>query len=248
MRNGNFLAAIVGAASVFAATSANAITVEENTRLTSAATISPDRTHSMRQQRRPERRTALYRPRAGRDRSFQRAAGVPAQGSRRCVFTGMDTLAAKLAAARHYSPRGESQRVAIRSPTRSRGATGPADAAPSSSSAIRSAPTPPSKWPQRLNEARVPVALVVGFGPTRSFEVPSNVARAVNYYHGSSRLWRGRVQERQYGQHAGREPLQHRQDRSAAEPNREPGPGSHRQGVAGSASHASSERLSLAAR
>ena len=46
---------------------------------------------------------------------------------------------------------------------------------------------------QRLNEARVPVALVVGFGPTRSFDLPPNVVRAVNYYHGYT-PWRGRVQ------------------------------------------------------
>lgn len=35
---------------------------------------------------------------------------------------------------------------------------------------------------QLLNEARIPVALVVGFGPTLYLKVPANVARVVNYY------------------------------------------------------------------
>jgi hypothetical protein len=41
-----------------------------------------------------------------------------------------------------------------------------------------------------LNEARVPVALVVGFGPTLQLTTPANVARAVNYYQSNS-MWHG---------------------------------------------------------
>jgi len=44
----------------------------------------------------------------------------------------------------------------------------------------------------RLNAAKVPVALVVTFGPGASVKVPANVARAVNYYL-TSGLWRGRL-------------------------------------------------------
>lgn len=42
-----------------------------------------------------------------------------------------------------------------------------------------------------LNQARVPVALVVGFGPTLHLEVPANVARVVNYYQSQS-AWNGK--------------------------------------------------------
>lgn len=41
-----------------------------------------------------------------------------------------------------------------------------------------------------LNEARVPVALVVGFGPTLHLKAPANVARVVNYYQAHS-AWNG---------------------------------------------------------
>lgn len=41
-----------------------------------------------------------------------------------------------------------------------------------------------------LNQARVPVALVVGFGPTLHLQVPANVARVVNYYQAHS-AWNG---------------------------------------------------------
>jgi hypothetical protein len=43
---------------------------------------------------------------------------------------------------------------------------------------------------QRLYEAKVPVALVMTFGPLGNPPVMSNVARAVNYYQSSS-AWRG---------------------------------------------------------
>jgi pimeloyl-ACP methyl ester carboxylesterase len=41
-----------------------------------------------------------------------------------------------------------------------------------------------------LNQARVPVALVVGFGPTLHLKAPANVARVVNYYQAHS-AWNG---------------------------------------------------------
>jgi hypothetical protein len=45
---------------------------------------------------------------------------------------------------------------------------------------------------QRLNQARVPVALVVTFGPLSDPQVPPNVGRAINYYQANS-AWRGRL-------------------------------------------------------
>lgn len=41
-----------------------------------------------------------------------------------------------------------------------------------------------------LNDAKVPVALVVGFGPTLHLKVPANVAQVVNYYQQHS-AWNG---------------------------------------------------------
>jgi pimeloyl-ACP methyl ester carboxylesterase len=43
---------------------------------------------------------------------------------------------------------------------------------------------------QLLNDAKVPVAMVVGFGPTLFLKVPANVARVVNYYQAHS-AWNG---------------------------------------------------------
>jgi pimeloyl-ACP methyl ester carboxylesterase len=43
---------------------------------------------------------------------------------------------------------------------------------------------------QLLNEAKVPVALVVGFGPTLHLKAPANVAHVVNYYQAHS-MWNG---------------------------------------------------------
>ena len=43
---------------------------------------------------------------------------------------------------------------------------------------------------QVLNQAKVPVALVVGFGPTLHLKTPANVARVVNYYQAHS-AWNG---------------------------------------------------------
>ena len=45
---------------------------------------------------------------------------------------------------------------------------------------------------QRLNEAKVPVALVITFGPVGFPRVMGNVARAVNYYQANS-AWHGQV-------------------------------------------------------
>ena len=45
---------------------------------------------------------------------------------------------------------------------------------------------------RRLNEQRVPVALLVIFGPVADVPVTPNVARAINYYQSAS-AWRGRM-------------------------------------------------------
>jgi len=45
---------------------------------------------------------------------------------------------------------------------------------------------------QRLNAAKVPVALVITFGPLGSFQVMGNVAKAVNYYQANS-AWHGQI-------------------------------------------------------
>ncbi len=45
---------------------------------------------------------------------------------------------------------------------------------------------------QRLNDAKVPVALVITFGPLGSFPVKGNVAKAVNYYQANS-AWHGQI-------------------------------------------------------
>lgn len=45
---------------------------------------------------------------------------------------------------------------------------------------------------QRLNDAKVPVALVITFGPLGSFQVMGNVAKAVNYYQANS-AWHGQI-------------------------------------------------------
>ncbi len=45
---------------------------------------------------------------------------------------------------------------------------------------------------QRLKDANVPVALLVTFGPVDTTPVPSNVARAVNYFQSNS-AWHGRT-------------------------------------------------------
>jgi len=102
---------------------------------------------------------------------------------------GMDTLAAKLAA------RGVVARVANHSTSDSladaviqryrAGGRGPIVIIGHSLGADAAV-----EMAQRLNEARVPVALVVGFGATRSFDIPPNVGRAVNYYQGY-KAWRG---------------------------------------------------------
>jgi thioesterase domain-containing protein len=46
---------------------------------------------------------------------------------------------------------------------------------------------------RRLNEARVPVALLLTFGPMASPRLPPNVSRAVNYYQSNS-TWHGQLQ------------------------------------------------------
>ena len=45
---------------------------------------------------------------------------------------------------------------------------------------------------QRLNAAKVPVALVITFGPLGSFQAMGNVAKAVNYYQANS-AWHGQI-------------------------------------------------------
>lgn len=45
---------------------------------------------------------------------------------------------------------------------------------------------------QQLNAAKVPVALLVTFGPGGSLPVPANVSSAVNY-HMTSAFWRGKL-------------------------------------------------------
>lgn len=45
---------------------------------------------------------------------------------------------------------------------------------------------------RRLYQARVPVALMIVFGPVADVQVPPNVARAINYYQSTS-AWRGRL-------------------------------------------------------
>jgi hypothetical protein len=45
---------------------------------------------------------------------------------------------------------------------------------------------------RRLHDSRVPVALLISFGPVADVPVPPNVARAINYYQSTS-AWRGRM-------------------------------------------------------
>ncbi len=45
---------------------------------------------------------------------------------------------------------------------------------------------------ERLNAARIPVALLVTFGPVNDTPVPANVARAINYFQSNS-AWHGRT-------------------------------------------------------
>jgi pimeloyl-ACP methyl ester carboxylesterase len=189
MRTGNFLATITGAAILFVATAANAIIVEESAPRTAAATISPTvplpTAHAT---SRTATETIVLAQAHG-----PRASNAPQvfllKGLADVFSAGMDTLAAKLA------QRGIPARVANHSTSDSladdvvrrykAGGRGPVVIIGHSLGADAAV-----EMAQRLNEARVPVALVVGFGPTRSFDMPPNVARAVNYYSGYT-SWRG---------------------------------------------------------
>ena len=105
--------------------------------------------------------------------------------------TGMDTLAARLQQrgvrpriANHGAAYGFSDEV-IRNYRA--GARGPVIVVGHSFGADAAV-----EFAQRLNEAKVPVALVITFGPGASVKVPANVARAVNYYL-TTGLWRGKL-------------------------------------------------------
>jgi pimeloyl-ACP methyl ester carboxylesterase len=190
MRKGNFLTAIAAAAILFAANNANAIILEENALRTAAATISPVIPAASTKSGTATANVVLAQA------DTPHVSNAPQvfllKGLADVFSAGMDTLAAKLAA------RGVSARVANHSTSDSlaeevarryrAGGRGPVVIIGHSLGADAAV-----EMAQRLNEARVPVALVVGFGPTRSFNLPPNVARAVNYYHGYT-PWRGRVQ------------------------------------------------------
>jgi pimeloyl-ACP methyl ester carboxylesterase len=187
MRNGNFLTLLAGVAMIFSAHTARAAVIEESP-LRAAATIS----HSTGQASAKASQIpsdAIVLAQADMPRTSNGAQVFLLKGLADVFSAGMDTLAAKLAA------RGVHARVANHSTSDSladavirryqAGGRGPVVIIGHSLGADAAV-----EMAQRLNAARVPVALVVGFGATRTFDIPPNVAHAVNYYQGY-RGWRG---------------------------------------------------------
>jgi len=190
MRKVNFLTAIAAAAMLLAAGSANALTLEENAPRTATATISPGVSASPAAVK-PEA-TTIVLAQADTHHVSNAPQVFLLKGLADVFSAGMDTLAAKLAArgvparvANHSTSDSLADEVIRRYKAGGRGAVVIIGHSLGADAAVEMA--------QRLNEAHVPVALVVGFGPTRSFNLPPNIARAVNYYHGYT-PWRGRVQ------------------------------------------------------
>ena len=190
MRKVNFLTAIAATALLLAAGSANALTPEENAPRPAAATISPIVSAS------PVAAKAEAATIMLAQADTPHVSNAPQvfllKGLADVFSAGMDTLAAKLAArgvparvANHSTADSLADDVIRRYRAGGRGAVVIIGHSLGADAAVEMA--------QRLNEAHVPVALVVGFGPTRSFNLPPNIARAVNYYHGYT-PWRGRVQ------------------------------------------------------
>jgi pimeloyl-ACP methyl ester carboxylesterase len=189
MRKGNFLAAVAVAAMLFAANGANAIVLEKNAPRAAAATISPVILAASTKSGTATANIVLAQA------DTPHVSNAPQvfllKGLADVFSAGMDTLAAKLVArgvparvANHSTSDSLAEEVARRYRAGGRGPVVIIGHSLGADAAVEMA--------QRLNEARVPVALVVGFGPTRSFDLPPNVARAVNYYHGHT-PWRGRV-------------------------------------------------------
>ena len=191
MRKWNFQATIVGAATIFAATTAHAIILDGTISRPEAATISPAIPASTTSAKSGTATGIIVLAQADTPHVSNGLQVFLLKGLADVFSTGMDTLAAKLAArgvhariANHSTSDALADEVARRYKAGGRGPIVIIGHSLGADAAVEMA--------QRLNEARVPVALVVGFGPTRSFDIPSNVAHTVNYYHGYT-PWRGRV-------------------------------------------------------
>jgi acetyl esterase/lipase len=192
MRTGNFLTAIAAAAMMVAASGASAITLGENAPRATPATISPVIPASPASAKSGAVDESIVLAQADTPRASNAPQVFLLKGLADVFSAGMDTLAAKLAArgvparvANHSTSDSLAEEVARRYKAGGRGPVVIIGHSLGADAAVEMA--------QRLNEAHVPVALVVGFGPTRSFSLPPNVARAVNYYHGYT-PWKGKVQ------------------------------------------------------
>jgi hypothetical protein len=195
MRAGKWLAAIACAVTVVTAAGAHAIVLEQinppvsGQRSAAAAILSTQLAAS------GPRKTARYRTETvAQLQTARRTSSGGAQifllkGFADVFSSGMDALAEKLRrrgiaarVASHSSSDTLADEVASRYKA---GARGPVIIVGHSLGADAAA-----TMARRLNDSKIPVALVIAYGPTASQEITPNVARAINYFQ-TSGSWRG---------------------------------------------------------